>query len=76
MTEKEEVKDLLVSQISSSVRWQQCVKKMIAEGVDTFIEIGPGRTLSGFLRKISRQVTSLNVEKVEDLKKLEEKLSC
>lgn len=76
VTEKEEVKDLLVSQISSSVRWQQCVKKMIAEGVDTFIEIGPGRTLSGFLRKISRQVTSLNVEKVEDLKKLEEKLSC
>ena len=49
---------------------------MIAEGVETFIEIGPGRTLSGFLRKISRQVTSLNVEKVEDLKKLEEKLSC
>ncbi|HIY20097.1 MAG TPA: ACP S-malonyltransferase [Candidatus Blautia avistercoris] len=76
VTEKEEVKDLLVSQISSSVRWQQCVEKMIAEGVDTFIEIGPGRTLSGFLRKISRQVTSLNVEKVEDLKKLEEKLSC
>ena len=70
------MKDLLVSQISSSVRWQQCVEKMIAEGVDTFIEIGPGRTLSGFLRKISRQVTSLNVEKVEDLKKLEEKLSC
>ena len=76
VTEKEEVKDLLVCQISSSVRWQQCVEKMIAEGVDTFIEIGPGRTLSGFLRKISRQVTSLNVEKVEDLKKLEEKLSC
>ena len=76
VTEKEEVKDLLVSQISSSVRWQQCVEKMIAEGVDTFIEIGPGRTLSGFLRKISRQVTSLNVEKVEDLMKLEEKLSC
>lgn len=70
VTDPKAVKELLVRQVSSSVRWQQCVEKMIAEGVDTFIEIGPGRTLSGFLRKIDRSVKCLNVEKVEDLEKV------
>ena len=65
--EASEVKNLLVRQISSSVRWQQCVEKMIQDGVDTFIEIGPGKTLTGFLRKIDRSVKALHVEKVEDL---------
>lgn len=64
------VKDLLVKQVYSSVKWQQCVEQMIHEGVDTFIEIGPGRTLTGFLRKIDRNVKGINVEKVEDLEKL------
>ncbi|MDC7286550.1 ACP S-malonyltransferase [Blautia schinkii] len=70
VTEPNEVKNLLVQQVSSSVRWQQCVERMIADGVDTFIEIGPGRTLSGFLRKIDRSMKCLNVEKVEDLEKI------
>ena len=70
VTHPEEVKQLLVKQVSSSVRWQQCVEKMIADGVDTFVEIGPGRTLNGFLRKIDRSVKCLNVEKVEDLEKV------
>lgn len=74
VTEKDEVKDLLTRQVSSSVRWQQSVERMIADGVDTFIEIGPGRTLSGFMRKISRDVTMLNVEKVEDLEKVVERI--
>ena len=72
VTEKEEVKDLLVSQISSSVRWQQCVEKMIAEGVDTFIEIGPGKTLAGFMRKITRDVKVVNIETLDDVKALKE----
>lgn len=66
----EEVKDLLVKQVSSSVRWQQCVETMIADGVDTFVEIGPGRTLTGFLRKINRNVKGYHVEKPEDLEEL------
>ena len=51
-----EVKELLTRQVSSSVRWQQSVEAMIGDGVDTFIEIGPGKTLAGFMRKISRDV--------------------
>ena len=66
-----EVKDLLERQVSSSVRWQQSVERMIADGVDTFIEIGPGKTLSGFLKKINKEMTAINIEKLEDLAKLD-----
>lgn len=69
VTETSEVKELLVKQVSSPVRWQQCVERMLADGVDTFIEIGPGKTLAGFMRKIDRKAKVLNVEKVEDLEK-------
>ena len=68
------VKDLLERQVSSSVRWEQSIRKMLEDGVDTFIEIGPGKTLSGFMRKINRDVQVLNVEKVEDLDKVVEAL--
>ena len=69
--ETAQVKGLLVRQISSSVKWQQSVERMIADGVDTFVEIGPGRTLTGFVRKINREVKAINIEKVADLAKLE-----
>ena len=52
VTEPSEIKELLGRQVYSSVKWQQSVERMIADGVDTFIEIGPGRTLTGFLKKI------------------------
>ena len=68
--DKADVKPLLEKQVSSSVKWQQSVERMIADGVDTFIEIGPGKTLSGFMRKISRDVKVINIEKTEDLEKL------
>jgi [acyl-carrier-protein] S-malonyltransferase len=64
-----EVKPLLARQAMSPVLWENIIEKMIAEGVDTFIEIGPGRTLSGFVKKINRKVTALNVEDVKSLNK-------
>ena len=69
-----EVKELLTRQVSSSVRGQQRVEPMIADGVDTFNERGPGKTLAGFMRKISRDVKTLNVEKLEDIGKVAEAL--
>ena len=62
-----ETKALLERQISSSVRWQQSMENMIAQGVDTFVEIGPGKTLAGFLRKIDRSVTVYNIQTAEDM---------
>ena len=74
VTDKADVKPLLEKQVSSSVKWQQTVERMIADGVDTFVEIGPGKTLSGFMRKINKEMKVYNVEKVEDLDKLNELL--
>ena len=68
----EEVKPLLKKQVSSSVRWQQSMEAMIADGVDRFIEIGPGKTLAGFAKKIDRNVTVINIETLEDLEKLKQ----
>ncbi len=65
-----ETKKLLAEQVASSVRWQQSVENMIADGVDTFVEIGPGRTLAGFMRKISRDVKVYNVSTWEDVDKV------
>lgn len=76
ITDKENVKELLEKQVSSSVRWQQSVEKMIEEGVDTFIEIGPGKTLTGFLRKINRNVKVYNIDKYEDLENVVELLNA
>lgn len=74
VTDTAEIKELLAKQISSSVRWQQSVEEMIADGVDTFIEIGPGKTLTGFLRKINRDIAAYNIETVEDMNAVLEKL--
>ena len=61
VTKAEDVKPLLTRQVSSSVRWQQSVETMLADGVDRFIEIGPGKTLAGFIRKINREATVINL---------------
>lgn len=71
VTDVAQTKDLLEKQVYSPVRWQQTMELMIANGVTTFIEIGPGKTLSGFLKKIDKTVTVINIEKIEDLEKLE-----
>lgn len=74
VTDKADVKELLAAQVSNSVKWIQCVEAMLADGVDTFIEIGPGRTLSSFVKKINKEVTIVNVDKYEDLNKVREAL--
>ncbi len=70
-----EIKELLKAQVSSSVKWQQSVEKMIENGVDTFIEIGPNKTLAGFIKKISKEAKVYNIEKFEDIDSVVEQLS-
>ncbi len=70
VTDKSPVKELLQKQVSNSVCWQQTIEKMLSRGVDTFIEIGPGKTLSGFMRKIDKNAKCINIDKVDDLEKL------
>lgn len=65
------IKSLLEKQVHVSVRWQQAVETLISEGVDTFIEVGPGKTLSGFIKRISRNVKFININTVKDLDKLD-----
>ncbi|MBO4478573.1 MAG: ACP S-malonyltransferase [Lachnospiraceae bacterium] len=67
VSKKEEITDLLARQVSSSVRWQQCVERMLADGVTKFVEIGPGKTLSGFMKRIDGSVKVVSLEKYEDL---------
>ena len=60
-------KELLKKQISSSVRWQQSVERMIADGVEAFIEIGPKKSVCGFMKRIDKTVPAYHVDKVTDL---------
>lgn len=70
----EKTKGLLAEQVSAPVRWQQSMEHMIAEGVDTFVEIGPGKTLDGFLRKIDKDKRVLHASVWEDVDKIVEAL--
>ena len=76
VTSEENIKELLKQQVASSVRFQQSIEKMIADGVNVFVEIGPGKTLNGFIRKISKDVKVLNLDKLADLDRVMEELSC
>ncbi|MGG7213087.1 ACP S-malonyltransferase [Clostridium nigeriense] len=72
---KEEIKEILCKQVKSSVRWSESINKMLDMGVDTFIELGPGRVLSGFVKEISREKSlKINIFNVEDLKSLNKTL--
>jgi len=64
----ERVRGALTEQVSKPVRWAQSVEKLIAEGVETFVEVGAGKILSGLVRQINRDVRSLNVENSDSLK--------
>lgn len=66
---KDDIKPYLIKQVSSSVLWEDTIRRMIADGVDTFVEVGPGKALSGFIKKVSREVKVFNVEDMASLEK-------
>lgn len=70
VTDGSQVKPLLEEQVSSSVLWQQTIERLLADGVDTFVEIGPGKTLTGFINKINKELKKdidvYNIDKLED----------
>lgn len=69
---KEDIRDLLTKQVKSSVRLSETIERMISNGVDTFIEIGPGRVLSSFIREIAKdKEATVKIFNVEDMKSLE-----
>lgn len=70
VTDSSKIKENLTKQVYSSVRWEESVRNMIAWGVDLFIEIGPGKTIAGFLKKIDPSMEVINIQTVEDLEKL------
>jgi [acyl-carrier-protein] S-malonyltransferase len=67
--------DTLVRQVTGSVKWDQCMRLLLAQGVETFIEVGPGKVLCGLMRQIDRSKTCLNVADEGSLKKTLENLS-
>lgn len=74
LKDEKEVKIRLVEQVSAPVLWEDIVLNMIDDGYDTFIEVGPGKSLSKFIKKISKEVKILNVEDLASLEKTIEKL--
>ena len=75
VTDSKEIPELLRKQVYSPVRFEQTLQKLITDGFDTFIEIGPGRTLTGFVKKTAKEmqcegITCINIEKEEDLSQL------
>ena len=73
--DSEDVKDILSKHITNPVRFEDGIKEMIDMGIDTFVEIGPGKTLSGFVKKINKDVKVVNINNSESLKLALEELS-
>ena len=61
------IAEKLEKQVYNPVRWEACIRKMIADGVSTFVEIGPGKTLTGFIKKIDKNVKAINIENIQGL---------
>jgi [acyl-carrier-protein] S-malonyltransferase len=74
-TSGEEARDALIRQVTMPVRWEESVRELIDEGVSTFVEVGPGRVLTGLLRQIERSVGTLNVEDEKSLATTVEKIA-
>jgi [acyl-carrier-protein] S-malonyltransferase len=71
----EEAREALIRQVTMPVRWEESVRLLIDEGVNTFVEVGPGRVLTGLLRQIERSVATLNVEDEKSLSATVEKIA-
>jgi [acyl-carrier-protein] S-malonyltransferase len=69
-TSKDRVKGLLVAQVSSPVRWEESMRKMIEKGVERVLEIGPGKVLSGLMKRIDNRIETKNFEDLQTLKKI------
>ena len=71
INDSSDIKELLVKQVSSSVLWEDSIELMLRDGVDTFIEIGPSKTLTAFVKKIAKnndkKVSCFNIENLETL---------
>ena len=63
----DEIKQLLIKQIESPVRWRESIGYMISQGTNTFVEIGPGKVLSGLIKRINKEVKVVNIDKLEDI---------
>jgi [acyl-carrier-protein] S-malonyltransferase len=70
MTKVGEVKTELINQLTNPVQWQRGIEYMVGQGVDTFIEIGPGKVLTGLIRRINKDVTTLNINDLATAKSL------
>jgi [acyl-carrier-protein] S-malonyltransferase len=75
VTDDLRARDTLVRQVTGSVKWDQCMRLLIAQGVHTFIEVGPGKVLCGLMRQIDRSKTCLNVGDEASLTKTVEALA-
>tara|TARA_Y100000590_G_scaffold331042_1_gene376120 strand:+ start:2464 stop:3390 length:927 start_codon:yes stop_codon:yes gene_type:complete len=67
----DEIKQLLIEQIESTVRWRDSIQYMISQGTSTFVEIGPGKVLSGLITRINKEVKVLNIDKLEDIQDID-----
>ena len=67
----DEIKQLLIKQIESTVRWRESVENMISKGTSTFVEIGPGKVLSGLIKRINKEVKVLNIDTLEDIQDID-----
>ena len=68
---EDELKDLLIKQIENRVRWRESIINMIDKGVDQFIELGPGKVLSGLIKRINKEARVLSINNEEDIKNIE-----
>ena len=70
VSEPSKIKELLIKQIENRVRWRESILKMIDEGVDNFIEIGPGKVLAGLIKRINKQVKTISINSEDDIKSI------